>query len=106
MEYFTEVTALAALAVVAVQQILKLNIVPVHFANRYPVFTNFALSIIAAVTVQWQDMVKLVGWQDWVVFVATIAVVAAITYNMTLRNSPVIQRVSGEGRVNNYKQGA
>ena len=104
MEFFTEVTALAALAVVTVQQILKLNVVPVYFANKYPVYTNIALSIIAAVVVQWQNMVNLANWVDWVVYVATIAVVAAVTYNMTLRNSPEIQSISRKGSPinNNY----
>lgn len=101
MEFFTEVTALAALAVVAVQQILKLNVIPIYFANRYPVPTNIGLSIIAAVVVQWQNMVNLVNWVDWVVYVATIAVVAAVTYNMTLRNSDELQRVSSKGSQDN-----
>lgn len=103
MEFFTEVTALAALAVVAVQQILKLNIVPVYFANRYPVYTNIVLSLVASVVVQWQNLVNLVGWQEWVLHVATVAVVAAVTYNMTLRNAPEIQSVSRKGSPNlNY----
>lgn len=94
MELFAQITALAALAVVAVQQILKLNIVPVYFANKYPVMTNFALSIIASIVVTWQTAIVLVGWVQWVSYVATVAVLAAITYNMTLKNSDVIQRIS------------
>lgn len=94
MEYFTQVTALAALAVVAVQQILKLNVIPVYFANKYPVATNVVLSIIASIIVNMQTTVNLVGWVSWVVYVATISVVAAVTYNMTLRNSAAVQKAS------------
>lgn len=96
MEFFTEITALATLAVVAVQQILKLNVIPLYFANKYPVFTNFALSAIAAVIVTWQTAITLVGWVEWVTYVATISVLAAITYNMTLKNSDAVQRASNK----------
>jgi hypothetical protein len=94
MDLFTQYTALASLAVVVVQQILKLNAIPVYFANQYPVATNVVLSVIAAVVVSWQDLVKLNGWVSWVVEIATISVIAAITYNMTLRNSEAVQRAS------------
>jgi hypothetical protein len=96
MELFSEITALAALAVVAVQQILKLNVIPVYFANKYPVITNIVLSIIASIVVQYQTAVNLVGWTDWVVYIATVSVVAAIAYNMTLRNEPTIQAASNK----------
>lgn len=97
MELFSEVTALAALSVVAVQQILKLNVVPLYFANKYPVLTNVLLSIVAAVVVTWQTtVVALVDWVDWVTYVATISVLAAITYNMTIRNSAAVQRASNK----------
>lgn len=94
MEYFAEITALAALAVVAVQQILKLNIVPVYFANKYPVLTNIALSAVASVVVTWQTAINLVHWQEWAVYVGTISVLAAITYNMTIKHSDEIQSIS------------
>lgn len=96
MDSFAEITALAALAVVAVQQILKLNVIPVFFANKYPVFTNIALSVVASVIVSWKTAVALVGVADWVVYAGTVSVLAAITYNMTLRNSPVVQKVSNK----------
>lgn len=96
MEYFTQITVLAGLAVVAVQQILKLNIVPVYFANKYPVITNFVLSIIASVIVSWQTAITLVTWLQWVTYVATVIVIAAVTYNMTIKNSDVIQSVSND----------
>lgn len=96
MEYFAEITALAALAVVAVQQILKLNVIPVYFANKYPVFTNIFLSIVASVVVTWQTAIQLVNWTEWVVYVATVSVLSAVTYNMTLRNSEAVQRLSSK----------
>lgn len=96
MDSFAEITALAALAVVAVQQILKLNIIPVFFANKYPVSTNILLSIVASVVVTWQTAVSLVGWVQWVTYVATVSVLSAITYNMTIRNSDSVQRISNK----------
>lgn len=96
MDSFAEITALAALAVVAVQQILKLNVVPVFFANKYPVMTNFVLSVLASVIVTWQTAVSLVTWVHWVTYVATVSVLAAITYNMTLRNSDAVQKLSNK----------
>jgi hypothetical protein len=96
MELFTQYTALAALAVVAVQQILKLNVIPLYFANKYPVATNVILSIIATLVVSWQNLVNVKGWQGWIVEVATISVVAALTYNMTLKNSESVQKASNK----------
>lgn len=96
MEYFSQVTALAALAVVAVQSILKLNIVPVYFANKYPVWTNIVLSIIAAIVVNMQTAVEITNLGAGIAYVATISVVAAITYNMTLRNDSSLQSVSNK----------
>lgn len=96
MEYFAQITALAALSVVAVQQILKLNVIPVYFANKHPVLTNLALSAIASVIVTWQTAINLVQWTEWVVYIATVSVLAAITYNMTLRNSAEVQSVSNK----------
>lgn len=96
MEYFAQITALAALAVVAVQQILKLNVIPLYFANKYPVFTNVLLSVIAAFVVSWKSTVNLVGWMQWVAYVGTVSVLAAITYNMTIKNSVAIQKASNK----------
>lgn len=94
MEYFTEITAIASLAIVAVQQILKLNVVPVYFANKYPIATNIVLSIIASIIVQWQTAISLTTVSDWVTYIATVSVVSAIVYNMTLRNSSAVQSAS------------
>lgn len=94
MELFTQITALAALSVVAVQQILKLNVIPVYFANKYPVITNVLLSIVASVIVSFKTVINLDGWVQWVSYIATVSVLAAITYNMTIKNSDVVQNAS------------
>lgn len=96
MEYFAEITALAALSVVAVQQILKLNVIPVYFANKYPLVTNVLLSVVASVVVTWQTALNLVQWTEWVAYIGTVSVLSAITYNMTLRNSEAVQSVSNK----------
>jgi hypothetical protein len=96
MDFYTKVTALSALAVVVVQQILKLKFIPIGFANRYPVPTLLLLSLVAAVVAAWQDFVAPIVWTDWVQLIATIAVVAAITYNMTLRNWVELRQMEGE----------
>ncbi len=96
MEGFAEITTLAALSVVAVQQILKLNIIPVYFANKYPVFTNIFLSIVASLVVTWQTAIQLIEWTQWVAYIATVSVLAAITYNMTIKNSDGLQSVSNK----------
>ena len=96
MELFTQATALAALAVVAVQQILKLNVIPVYFANKYPLITNVALSVLATVFVSWQNFVNLVTATDWITQVGIIAVAAAIAYNVTLKQSDGVQAASNK----------
>lgn len=96
MDYFTQVTAMAALSVMSVQQILKLNAIPVYFANKYPIATNVILSIIASLIVNMQTKIQLVTWLQWVTYVATVSVVAAITYNMTIKNSEAIQNASNK----------
>jgi len=97
MEYLTHVTALAALAVVGVQQILKLKFIPLAFANRYPVPTNILLSVIASVIVVWNDaVVKPTAWTGWLLLVATVSVVAALVYNHTLSNWSQLRSMEGE----------
>lgn len=97
IDLFAEVAGLSALAVVAVQQILKLKVVPVSFANKFPVLTNVLLSVVASVIVAWQTKVTPQTPFDWVLLVATISVVAAIVYNNTLANSDAVQELEGEG---------
>lgn len=82
---------------VGVQEVLKLKVVPLAFANRYPVPTNILLSIGAALVVVWQTAIQPVVWTDWILLVGTIVVVAALTYNMTLRNWSQLKEIEGEG---------
>lgn len=97
--FFTHTVALAALAVVAVQQILKLKVIPIAFANRYPVPTLILLSIGSSVFVVWRSVVAVpVAWTDWLLLIATTAVVAAITYNNTIRNWAQLRSLEGEGK--------
>jgi len=96
MEFFTHVTVLAGLAVMGIQQLLKLKAVPLTFANKYPVPTVVVLSVGAALVTVWANMAKApVGWTNWVQFAATIVVVAAVTYNMTLKNWAELRQMEG-----------
>lgn len=96
LAFFTQATALAAIAVVVVQQILKLKFIPVSFANKYPVPTNILLSVVASIVAVWQNGVNAVTWQDWVVLAFTVSVVAAITYNALLRNWTELRATEGQ----------
>lgn len=83
MDIFTTSTAAAALAVALVHQVLKLKIVPLTFANRYPVPTNIILSVVAAVIVTHSTWAHIT-WSTLLVTVGIIAVTAALTYNQLL----------------------
>lgn len=96
LAYFAQVTGLAALAVVVVQQILKARIVPVVFANRAPVLTNVLLSIVASVVVSWQTALTITTPAGWLAYTLLVSVVSAITYNNTIRNSAAIRSTEGE----------
>jgi len=96
MNYFEIVTGLAALAVVVVQQILKLNVVPVYFANNHPVITNVVLSIIASVVVSWKTALTFVHWYQWAAYVGLVAVVAAMTYNVTIKQDASLQAIANK----------
>lgn len=100
MDFFTHVTALSALGVIAVQQILKLNAIPTGFANRYPVPTLIVLSIISAIlTVLFvPGAPQPQSWTDWLLLVVTIGVVAAIVYNHTLKNWTQLRAMEGDGK--------
>lgn len=80
-------TGLAALAVVAVEQTLKILPVPfTDLANRYPVATNIVLSCAASIWVadiHW----SFANWRVVLGNVFTIAVVAALTYNQLVKPS-------------------
>lgn len=84
MDFLSHSAVVASGVVLLVHQVLKLQIVPVAFANRYPVPTNILLSIIATlflVPVRWSfDNVGGLLLQ-----IGTVAVTAAIAYNQLLR---------------------
>jgi hypothetical protein len=96
LDLFTRIAGLAALAVVAVQQLLKLKFIPVAFANRYPVPTNILLSIIAALVVVWKTSLAPHTFADWLLLVATVAVVASIVYNNLLQRWTELRATEGE----------
>lgn len=83
---FVHAVALSALAVVAVQQILKLKFIPWDFPNKYPVPTLIILSAGASVVTVWQSTLAPRNWTDWLLLGATIAVTSALTYITTLKN--------------------
>lgn len=100
MDFFVHSTALASLAVVAVQQILKLKFIPWGFVNRHPVPGLILLSAAASAIVVWTNRLATpVAWTDWLLLGATIAVVAAIVYNNTLKNWGALRAMEGEGDV-------
>lgn len=84
--FINNVTILSALAVLALHQILKLKFIPIGFANKYPVPTLILLSIGAAAVAVLTTPVTATSWTDWLLLVVTIAVVAAVVYNSTIRN--------------------
>lgn len=87
IQLFAQATALAAAAVVFIQQVLKLNVIPGTFATRWPVQTNVVLSLIAALVVSpinWSALVPAVVL-DVLLQAGTIAVAAAIVYNQLVR---------------------
>lgn len=85
--FFNHITVLAGLGVFAVEQILKLKVVPVSIANRFPVVTNILLSVVAAVLVAWQTGLSPNTLPEWALTVGVIVLVAAITYNLTFGKS-------------------
>jgi archaellum biogenesis protein FlaJ (TadC family) len=87
--FLSHAVAIAALAVVAVQQILKtIPFSLTDLVNTYPVPSLIILSIIAAIVTDFETQgdVRPHGWTNWITFVATIAVVAAIVYRTTIAN--------------------
>lgn len=86
MEFLSQSAVVASGVVLLVQEILKLKIVPLTFANKYPVFTNIVLSVVATlflVPVEW----SLNNLGHLAVQIGTVAVVAAIAYNQLLRKA-------------------
>ncbi len=103
MDLLTQTALIAAAAVAVVQQILKLNIVPVAFANRYPVPTNILLSLIATVIVM-STAITQIGWsaENLPLILRTfviVAVGAAIVYNQLIANWKQLKQAEGEGKI-------
>jgi hypothetical protein len=97
MEFLTHVTLLASLAVTTGVQVLKSKILPAWF-NKHPVVTNIVLSIGATIWVLNNNGTTWV-WQNWtdiVGTIATIAVVAAISYNQLLANWVGLKKTESE----------
>lgn len=96
MEYLNHVVVLGGLAVLIVQEIIKLKFVPVQFANKYPVPTNIILSVLTAVVVVWKDnLANPRSWTNWVQLVASISLVAAFAYNMTIKHWQDLRAMEG-----------
>jgi uncharacterized membrane protein len=96
MEFLSGAALVAAGVVLLVEQILKLRIIPLAFANKYPVFTNIVLSIVATVflvPVTWSfDNIGHLAVQ-----IGTVAVTAAIAYNQLIGKSPELKSLEGTG---------
>lgn len=95
MEYLNHVAVLAGLAVLAVEQILKLKLIPSQIANKYPIPVLIILSIVGAVIVSSSNWVSVHGVGQWVQLVATIGLVAAFTYNHTFKNWTELRSIEG-----------
>lgn len=97
MDFLTHVTILAGLAVMAVQEALKLNWVAWKFPNEHPVPTLIVLSVGASVLTVWHHDVHPHAWTDWVQLVSTVGVTAAFVYNMTLDKWKSLRAMEGTG---------
>lgn len=86
MEFLSESALVASGVVLLVEEILKLKIVPVGFANKYPIHTNVLLSIIATLfLVEIKVSLDNIGYLA--IQIATVGVVAAIAYNQLFREA-------------------
>ena len=96
-DILTVATLVSAGAVTLAVQLLKLKIVPVQFANKYPVPTNLVLSAVATV-VTFMSTGQSIVWSNWLSVAttfATIAVAAAIAYNQLLANWSELKQMEG-----------
>lgn len=84
MEFLSTAAITASAVVLLVQEILKLEVIPGTFANRWPVPTNLVLSIVATYFVVQPDL-ALDNLPQLAVQVGTVAVVAAISYNQLVK---------------------
>ena len=99
LAFFATVSATAAIGVVIIQQILKSKIIPLSFANKYPVPTLIVLSIVAAIVATFTAPVVLpTVWWGWVLLVFTIATVAAIIYNNVFKHWDDLRATEGYTR--------
>lgn len=88
MDFLSAAAISAAAVVLVVQQALKLKVVPLAFANRYPVATNLILSVVVTlfmIPINW----SFENLGNLLVQIGTVSVVAAIAYNMVVSNSAV-----------------
>lgn len=96
-DFINHVTLLAAGSVTLAVQLLKLKIIPMSFANLYPVPTNILVSIVATIiSVNMLDVTW--AWTNWTEIAGifgTIAVVSALTYNQLLKNWGELRDLEG-----------
>ena len=98
IEFLNAAVLQAGLAVTLVLQVLKLKIIPVAIANRYPVVVNILLSIIAAIFVIPSNEWHFHHWWEIVTQVGVIAVIAALTYNQLLARWTELRELEGKGK--------
>jgi len=89
---------LSALAVTIALEILKLKVIPLSFANKYPVPTNIALSAVASGIVVWHSSLPPMDWTGWLLLVGLIATVAAMVYNVLIKNWDQVRNLEGGGQ--------
>lgn len=95
MEFLNHVAVLGGLAVLVVQEILKFKLVPVQWANKYPVPVLIVLSIIASVVISLSNWAEPANAGQWIQLVVTIGLVAAFTYNHTIKNWTEVRQMEG-----------
>lgn len=97
LQFFVTLTVLSGFAVTIAQEILKLKIVPVPFANRYPVPTCLVLSVVASFVALWtQNALHVASWLEIAGTVGVTALVAAMTYNNLFSNWKQLKDIEGE----------
>lgn len=95
MEFLNTWTVLVSVAVVFVEQIMKWKYFPSQIANKYPVPTLLVLSAGGGAFAYSQDWINPTSVWTWVVSIATIAVISAVTYYHTLRNWEGLRKTEG-----------
>lgn len=96
-ELLAKLVVVSGISVSLVQEILKLRIIPLVFANRYPVPTNIVLSVIASVIALYtQGLLEVSSWLTIGTTVMATAVIASMTYNNLLDNWKQLKTLEGE----------